>query len=226
MLRKILIVMALPLCFGCATERRVPTFKEAVAENPNLESGIYNRTNGENVQVTVQSLKAKIEELEKQLYDAHHETDYYKRQNDELQHENSILRVKGNYELERQSVNVEGFDASHNPIVTRSVRPALPKRAPIAAPTPVKAEPVSAIEPEASAPSVPAAPQVQSAPQAPAAPVAKADPPKAEAPKEAPKPAQEAPKAPEKAPEQAQATPSKPATELPKDTKAELAQKQ
>jgi hypothetical protein len=135
---------------GCATsERRIPTFKEAVAENPNLESGIYNKSNGENVQVTIVSLKAKIEELEKQLFDARHEKDYYKRQNDELQHENMALRVHGNYELEKQVTNVQGFDANHNAVFNKTTVPVLPPRAP-ASQQPVQApspnEPVSAIE--------------------------------------------------------------------------------
>lgn len=213
-MRKILIVLTLfsmSFLFGCASERRIPTFKEAVAENPNLDSGIYNKSNGENVQVTVTSMKARIEELEKQLYDARHEADYYKRTNGELEHENLGIRVKGNYELDHETTEVEGFDARHNPIVNKATKPLLPQRLP-ATPPPAVAEPeaaalktetLSAIEP----------------PKAPAAP--KAPDPVAKAP-EAPTKATEAPKADvAKTPE-----PSKPATELPKDTKADLALKQ
>jgi hypothetical protein len=199
MLKKLLIVLALSTLFGCAHERRIPTFKEAIDDNPNLESGIYNRTNGENVQVTVQSLKARIEELEKQLYDAHHETDYYKRQNDELQHENMTLRVRGNYQMERQSVNMQGFDNRNNPIYEKVTVPAEPPKAPE---PPKVAQPVSLATPPVSAP-VADAPKAEPAPKVADAPKSDAAKPAGDAPKVADqKPAPEQPKvADAKAPE-------------------------
>lgn len=112
----ILAILAATLA-GCATERRIPTFEEAVKENPNLESGIYNRTNGENVQVTVTSLKARITELEKQLLDAQKESEYYKAQNEQMKYENIALRARGNYEMTEQKPVIKGFDQKNDPIV-------------------------------------------------------------------------------------------------------------
>jgi len=116
-----LLCMVLSLLSACASgPRRVPTFEEAVKETPNLESGIYNRTNGENVQVTVTSLKARIEELEKQLTDARKEGEFYKRTNEELKYENIGLRARGNYQLTEERPVVKGFDEKHNAIVEKT----------------------------------------------------------------------------------------------------------
>ena len=108
---------------GCAGTpyNKVHTFKEAVDERPDLESGIYNRENGENVEVSVKSLKAEIADLEKQLHDSQKETRYYKGQNDELEHENMLLRAKGNYTMEHEKPEITGWDRQSNPIV-RKVR--------------------------------------------------------------------------------------------------------
>ena len=106
---------------GCAGTpyNKVHTFKEAVDERPDLESGIYNRENGENVEVSVKSLKAEIADLEKQLHDSQKETRYYKGQNDELEHENMLLRAKGNYTMEREQPEITGWDRQSNPIVRK-----------------------------------------------------------------------------------------------------------
>lgn len=119
-MKKIILILALAGLAGCASEQRIPTFAEAVKENPNLESGIYNRTNGENVQVTVTSLKARITELEKQLLDAQKETEYVKAENEQLKYENIGLRARGNYQLTEQKPVITGFDNQNNPIVVQS----------------------------------------------------------------------------------------------------------
>lgn len=113
----LILCVAMTLLSACASgPRRVPTFEEAVKESPNLESGIYNRTNGENVQVTVTSLKARIEELEKQLTDAHKEAEYYKRTNEELKYENIALRARGNVQL---SEKIESRQPASAPVVEK-----------------------------------------------------------------------------------------------------------
>jgi len=112
----ILTLLAVSLV-GCASAPRVQTFEEAIRDNPNLESGIYNRTNGENVAVTVTSMKARIAELEKQVLDAHKEAEYYKKTNEELKYENIGLRARGNYQLTEQKPAIKGFDEKNNPIV-------------------------------------------------------------------------------------------------------------
>lgn len=117
MKKYILIALMAASFVGCATERRIPTFEEAVRENPNLESGIYNRTNGENVQVTVTSLKARITELEKQLLDAQKDAEYQKAQNEQLKYENIALRARGNYQLTETKPVIKGFDSNSNPVV-------------------------------------------------------------------------------------------------------------
>lgn len=196
-MRNILIMVIALMAVGCASAPRIQTFKEAISDNPNLESGIYNRTNGENVQVTVQSLKARIEELEKEKSDARKEADYYKRTNDELKHENMLLRVRGNYTMEREQPVLKGFDNRANPIVEKQIVNPEPQKLP----EPPKAEPRAEAAPVVQAP-VAQAPVA--APQAPAQPVQVA---------KAPEPA----KAPE-AVAQAPAPETKPVVpELPKD---------
>jgi hypothetical protein len=118
-MKTLILIFTLGTLVSCSSTTKVKTFKEAIAENDTLESGIYNRPNGENVQVTVQSLKARIEELEKEKLDAIKEANYYKRTNDELKYENMTLRVRSNMELEKQP-KVTGFDKDSNPITEKA----------------------------------------------------------------------------------------------------------
>jgi uncharacterized protein YcfL len=120
-MKKLIMILAALSLVGCATAKRVPTFEEAVKDNPNLESGIYNRTNGENVAVTVTSMKARIAELEKQALDAQKEAEYYKKTNEELKYENIGLRARGNYQMTEQKPVIKGFDEKSNPIVEQTV---------------------------------------------------------------------------------------------------------
>lgn len=128
---KSLFAALIPLILvGCASAPRVQTFKEAINDNPNLESGIYNKTNGENVQVTVVSLRAKITELEKQNDDQAREILYLKQTQEQLRYENVVIRAKGNYSLEQETVKVKGFDKNSNPVTeTVKVNPEPPKAA-------------------------------------------------------------------------------------------------
>ena len=119
-MKKLILLLALTMV-GCASAPRVQTFEEAIKDNPNLESGIYNRTNGENVAVTVTSMKARIAELEKQVLDAHKEAEYYKKTNEELKYENIALRARGNYEMTEQRPVIKGFNEKNNPIVEQVV---------------------------------------------------------------------------------------------------------
>lgn len=113
---------------ACSSAPRVQSFREAINDNPNLESGIYNRTNGENVQVTVTSLRGKITELEKSNDDLARENLYLKQQMESLRYENVVLRAKGNYSLEQEKVKVVGFDKDSNPIMGKEkVNPEPPK---------------------------------------------------------------------------------------------------
>ena len=124
---KVMFTLALlALAPGCAHEQKVLTFKEAMSDSPNLESGVYNRTNGENVQVTVTSLKAANEELQKKVADLQHELDYYKRTNDEMKFENMALRVRGNVALTKEVVDVKGFDHNHDPILEKKTVEVVP----------------------------------------------------------------------------------------------------
>ena len=125
-MKKLLILLAVVNLTACAHEQRVLTMREAVSDNPNLESGIYNRTNGENVQVTVTSLKAANEEMQKKLSDAQREVDYLKRTNEELKYENMALRVRGNVALTKEVVEVKGFDAKSNPVLEKKTVDVVP----------------------------------------------------------------------------------------------------
>lgn len=123
------IILTASTMTGCATANRVPTLKEATATG-DMESGIYNNTKMENVQVTVISLKARIEILEKELSDSRHETEYYKKMNDEIKYENLILRARGNYEIQKEVKTVKSFDEKANPVVeTKTVNLEPPKKA-------------------------------------------------------------------------------------------------
>jgi hypothetical protein len=127
-LRTLFLAIAGILTFSCSTEGRqkVKTVEEASRGGVDVESGIYTRSNGENVQVIVQSLKSKIEELEKQKSDALRDLDYYKRTNEELKNENMLLRVRGNYKLEKESSRIKGFDKNGDPIVEKEVKSQIP----------------------------------------------------------------------------------------------------
>lgn len=128
---KTLILLPLMLmAVGCASAPRIQSFKEAVNDNPNLESGIYNKTNGENVQVTVVSLRARITELEKSSDDLARENLYLKQQMESLRYENVVLRAKGNYSLDQEKVKVLGFDKDSNPILGKEKVNPEPAKAP------------------------------------------------------------------------------------------------
>lgn len=126
---KTLLALLIPFVLvGCASAPRIQSFKEAVNDNPNLESGIYNKTNGENVQVTVVSLRGRITELEKSTDDLTRENIYLKQQMEQMRYEAVVLRAKGNYSLEQEKVKVVGFDAHSNPVTeTVKVNPEPPK---------------------------------------------------------------------------------------------------
>ena len=124
----VLLVFGGLFLVSCSTDSRqkIKTVGEASRSGADIESGIYNRSNGENVQIIVQSLKSKIEELEKQKSDALRDLDYYKRTNEELKNENMLLRVRGNYKLEKESAKVKGFDKNGDPIVEKETKALLP----------------------------------------------------------------------------------------------------
>ena len=120
-MQKSYLLLLLMILTSCATvdSRKVQSIQEAVKENPNIESGIYNNTHGENVQVNVQTLKARIVDIEKQNDDLSRERDYLKRTNEQLQYENLVLRTRGNYTLEREQSKVIGFDRNSDPLIVK-----------------------------------------------------------------------------------------------------------
>lgn len=113
----VLSIGALFIVSGCASKPpKVPTFEEAVKEG-DIESGWYTKKNRENVYVDVQAPRQKQEEAEKKAFDLQREADYAKRQNDQLQYENMLLRVRGNYKLEKEVNELQGFDNQNNPVI-------------------------------------------------------------------------------------------------------------
>lgn len=62
-------------------------------------------------------LTDKVNRLEQELADARREATYYKSQSEEIQQENRLLRVRGNYKLEKQVNSLQGFDNSGAPII-------------------------------------------------------------------------------------------------------------
>lgn len=114
-----LTLIGLSLLCGCASSPKpaMPTFKEAVADTGDVDSGWYAKQNRENVYVDVQNPRQKSEESEKKAYELQREADYKQHQIDQLQYENTLLRVRGNYKLEKQVNGVQGFDNQNNPII-------------------------------------------------------------------------------------------------------------
>lgn len=113
---KLLVLTGILLASGCASSpQRIPSVQEATAGGADLETGIYNRRNGENVSVEVTSLREKVAKLEQQLSDSQRETNYYKNQSEQLQTENNLLRVRGNYKLEKTVNHLQGFDQNGKP---------------------------------------------------------------------------------------------------------------
>ena len=107
---KLIALTGVLLTTACASNpQRIPSVQEATAGGTDLESGIYNRKNGENVSVEVTSLREKVSNLEQQLADSKRESNYYKDQNQQLQTENQLLRVKGNYKLEKNRESATGI---------------------------------------------------------------------------------------------------------------------
>jgi hypothetical protein len=173
-MKTVFSILGLVFLSSCASapSNRIPTFKEAVDQNPDLESGIYNKRNGENVAVEVTSLRAKLEEEQKKSYDAQREADYQKRTADQVQYENLLLRVKGNYKLEKQVNELQGFDGNKNPIVKQqTVNPEPQQMPPQTQAVERRAEPLAQVEPRHEAsPSAPAkAPDLAQAPAPPLA---------------------------------------------------------
>jgi hypothetical protein len=111
----ITVILGMTLA-GCASQQKVPTFDEAV-KNGDIESGWYTKKNRENVYVDVQAPRQKQEEAEKKAFEAQREADYQQRKAEALQNENMLLRARGNYKLEKQVNEVQGFDNQNNPIV-------------------------------------------------------------------------------------------------------------
>lgn len=127
-MRKLVILLALALT-GCATTDRVKTFKEAIEEqNGEIRNGVYLNTKGENVSVQAVNARTKIAELENALTDAQRQVEFHKRRAQELEFENLQLRARGNYELQKEQKQVNGFDKSNNPIVTTTVSDATLKK--------------------------------------------------------------------------------------------------
>jgi len=136
----ILTLMELAFLFGCASSPKpaMPTFKEAVA-NGDVESGWYAKQNRENVYVDVQNPRQKSEEAEKKAFEAQREADYKQRQVEQLQYENTLLRVRSNYKLEKQVNEIQGYDNQNNPIIKqKTVSPEPQQAPPEAARKPVK----------------------------------------------------------------------------------------
>lgn len=157
---------------ACASQKsnRIPTFKEAVDNNPDLESGVYNKSNGENVDVQVMSMRAKIEEAEHKAYEAQREADYAKHSAEQVQYENLLLRARGNYKLEKQVNELQGFDRGGNPIIKQqTVNPepiANPEPQALVQPEPMKQNPLAQVMPSKIMPTL-HAPKVE-APEPPA----------------------------------------------------------
>lgn len=114
---KLFITVIMVLCLtACATQQKVPSLKDAASQG-DIDSGFYNKKNGENVYVDVQSMRQKAEDAEKKAYEAQREADYNKLKAQQLQDENTLLRARGNYKLEKQVNEIQGFDNHNNPVV-------------------------------------------------------------------------------------------------------------
>lgn len=128
---KLYFIITLFIISGCASKPpKVPTFEEAVKEG-DIESGWYTKKNRENVYVDVQAPRQKQEEAEKKAFDLQREADYAKRQNDQLQYENMLLRVRGNYKLEKEVNELQGFDNQNNPVIRQKTLNPEPQQRPV-----------------------------------------------------------------------------------------------
>lgn len=125
-------------CAGTRSVNQVPTMKEAASQDEEWQSGIYNKKNGQNVWVEVSDLREKLSIAEKKAFDAERRADAYRRDLEQVQYENQLLRVRANIKNEKEVVQIKSFDNQNNPVYekTKTVESTdvLPARNPASSP--------------------------------------------------------------------------------------------
>lgn len=117
---KITILCAMLFLTGCAgsSPQRIESVQTAAERGDgDIESGIYNNEQNENLAVTVKTLQAEIFEQNQKVMRLEQEIQSEKLKNQALTHEQNVLRARAQVRERRNPASIKGWTPSGDPVL-------------------------------------------------------------------------------------------------------------
>lgn len=108
---------------GCAgsSQQRVESVQIAAERGDgDIESGVYNNDQNENLAVTVKTLQAEIFEQNQKIMRLEQEIQSEKLKNQALTHEQNVLRARAQVREKRSPASIKGWTPNGDPMLERN----------------------------------------------------------------------------------------------------------